>query len=114
MEYRNIYRRYRLYNNKYVEEGNNMKIIYPKNIFIDDEKVLFGNISLCGKNIILSSMYYIENPIDIENIMINVYTIDDINVEYNKIVIENKNQYEPSCIIRIELNNIYNFYVKNH
>jgi hypothetical protein len=90
------------YSNKYIsfdKINKNIIIIKPNNIFLDD-RILFSNITLCKTKIILSSMYFKLNPIDFESIIFN---IDGINIS-NKIIYDYYNEYEPVCVIILELN----------
>jgi hypothetical protein len=104
MNWNNGYKK-KFYTNKYLsfDNINNIKIIKPNNITINN-KILFGNISLCKKKIILSSIHYIKSP----------YNINDINIIVknhkiiNKIVYYNDDTYEPSFTIILELEKIVN------
>jgi hypothetical protein len=87
-------------NNNINEISNNINIIKPTNINIDD-RILFSNISLCKNKIILTSIYYRDSPWDLNNININVLK----NKIINKKIYEN-NDYESSLTIIIELENI--------
>jgi len=91
------------YSNKYLsfdKINKNTIIIKPNNIFLDD-RILFSNITLCKTKIILSSMHFKLNPIDFESIIFN---IDNVNI-LNKVIYDYYNEYEPVCIILLELDN---------
>jgi hypothetical protein len=82
---------------------NNVHIIKPTNIIIED-KVLFSNISLCKKYIILSSMHYKHNNWDF-----NLLEIDITNCNIlNKQIIDNDDEYESSATIILELDRYVN------
>jgi hypothetical protein len=94
------------YSNKYVsfdKINKNINIIKPNNIFVDD-RILFSNISLCNKKVILTSLHFKLNPINFESILFEI----DNNI-FNKIIYDYYNEYEPICIIILELEN----YVEN-
>jgi hypothetical protein len=91
--------------NKYLSNDKidkNIIFIKPKNVIINN-KVLFSNISLSKKNIILTSLHYKENN----------WNLDDINIDVknNKIISKNifdNDHYESSLTIIIELEKIVN------
>lgn len=112
------------YSNKYMsfdKINKNTIIIKPNNIFLDD-RILFSNITLCKTKIILSSMHFKFNPIDFKSIIFN---IDNVNI-LNKIIYDYYDEYEPVCVIVLELEknidnlllkinykeNIYNIYLE--
>jgi hypothetical protein len=106
MKWNNGYKK-KFFTNKYVslhneinEISNNINIIKPTTINIDD-RILFSNISLCKNKIILTSIYYKDCPWNLNNIIINVLK----NKIINKKVYEN-DDYESSLTIIIELENI--------
>jgi hypothetical protein len=76
---------------------NNIKIIKPNKIIIDN-KVLFSNISLCKKKIILSSIHYKYNNWDLNNIKIEIK-----NTKILKKIIYDNDNYETSLTIILEL-----------
>jgi len=103
MNWNNGYKK-NFYTNKYSSyDVNNIKIIKPNNIYIND-KILFSNISLCKNKIILTSIHYIKDPYDINDINISVknHTIS------KKTILDNDDIYEPSMNIILELEYIPN------
>ena len=100
MEWSNGYKK-KFYSNKYISNSkSDITIIIPKKIIIDN-KILFSNISLCGKNIILTSIYYRSDPWNINDIEINVKNQKIIN----KKIFEN-DDYEASFSIIIEIDKL--------
>lgn len=100
------------YSNKYVSYdkiNKHINIIKPINIFIDD-RILFSNISLCNKKIILSSLHFKLNPIDFESIIFDIEynKFKTINI-INKNIYDYNNEYEPVCVIILELDD----YIEN-
>jgi hypothetical protein len=87
--------------NSYHEEINyeNIKIIKPISVKIQD-KILFSNITLINQKIILTSIYYLYHPWEVDKIKINV----NGNVITNQYHLE-YNNYECSLMIIIELQN---------
>jgi len=82
----------------YTLNKNNINIIKPKNIFIDNN-LFISNISLCKKNIIISlSPHISDNNINIS-----------INTNYTKEIYKNNDYYEPSFTIILKLEN----YIEN-
>ena len=104
MNWSNGYKK-NFYTNKYLSYNdiNNIKIIKPNNIFIN-EKILFSNISLCKNKIILSSMHYIKEPYDINDV--NIIVVNQKIIQKN--IYDNNDIYEPSLTIILELENIVN------
>jgi hypothetical protein len=85
-------------NNSYINKNQeNLNIIYPKKIKIDN-RVLFSNITLYKKKIILTSIYYKENPWIINNLF---FTIKN-NQIINKTIYEH-NHFESSVSIILYL-----------
>lgn len=89
----------KFYTNKYLSYNNinNIKILKPNNIFIGD-KVLFSNISLCKKNIILSSLNY-NKDLNLNDINIKITNQNIIK----RTVYNNDDNYEPSFNIILEI-----------
>jgi hypothetical protein len=105
LKLRNITNKYikfydNIYHNNY---KNNISIIQPNTIYFNNI-ILFSNITLCKKNIIFTSIYYVKNPFNIEDIVIIVKNENIIK----KHVYNNDNIYEPSLSIILELENITN------
>ena len=91
----------KFYSNKYIchdKINKNINIIKPINIIIEN-RVLFSNITLCKKKIILTSMHYKKKNWDYNLLNIN---ISDCNI-VNKIILDNDDTYESSTIIILEL-----------
>ena len=115
MNWTNGYKK-KFYTNKYLSYDNiqNITIIKPNNITINN-KILFSNITLCKKNIILSSMHYSKGSYNIDDIDIHVKNQKIIK----KIIYDNNDIYEPSFTIILELENLVNniniviYYKKN-
>jgi len=104
LKLRNITTKYiKFHNNIYYNNKNNINIIQPNAIYFNNI-ILFSNITLCKKNIVFTSIYYINNPFNIEDIIIVVNNQHVIK----KYVYNNENIYEPSLNIIIELENIVN------
>ena len=82
------------------QENNNLKILYPKNIIINN-RILFSNINLINNKIYLTSLHYIDNPWIINNL---VFKIDNYKI-INKTIYENKH-FETSLTIILEIENI--------
>jgi len=100
----------KFYTNKYESYDKideNIIIIKPNNIILDN-KVLFSNISLCKNKIILTSIHYINNSWDFDNI--------DFIIKNNKIISKKKlenNHFESSLNIILELEHILpNLFIK--
>ena len=105
LKLRNITNKYikfydNIYHNNY---KNNISIIQPNTIYFNN-MILFSNITLCKKNIIFTSIYYVKNLFNIEDIIIIVKNENIIK----KHVYNNDNIYEPSLNIILELENIVN------
>lgn len=101
MEWNNGYKK-KFYTNKYSSNNNSdINIIKPKKIIIN-EKVLFSNISLCKKKIILTSIHYKYNNWNIDNIKIIIKNSKIIN----KSIFNNNDDYEPSISIIIEIEDL--------
>jgi len=105
LKLRNITNKYikfydNIYHNNY---KNNISIIQPNTIYFNNI-ILFSNITLCKKNIIFTSIYYVKNLFNIEDIIIIVKNENIIK----KNVYNNDNIYEPSLSIILELENIAN------
>ena len=79
-----------------------LKIIKPNKVVLNNKKLLFGNVSLCKKNIILSSIYYRYEHFDINSLIFSVKT--GSNKIINTRIFEN-NDYESSFSIILELEN---------
>jgi hypothetical protein len=115
MNWNNGYKK-RFYTNKYLsyDKINNITIIKPNNIIVNN-RILFSNISLCKKNIILSSMHYNKDAYNINDIDINIKNQKIIK----KIIYDNDDNYEPSFTIILELEKLVNninitiYYKKN-
>ena len=91
----------KFYTNKYMSDYNSdVKIIKPKKIIIDG-RVLFSNITLCKKNIIFTSINYIDNNWKLDHLKINVKHQKIINRK----IFENEN-YESSLSIIIEIDDL--------
>jgi hypothetical protein len=84
-------------NNKLIIEDNNFRLIYPKKIMIKD-RVLFSNITLYKKKIILTSLFYKEESWNINNINFSIKN----NQVINKTIYEN-NHFESSLSIILDL-----------
>jgi hypothetical protein len=84
-------------NDKLIIEDNNFRLIYPKKVIIKN-RVLFSNITLYKKKIILTSLFYKEDPWNINNINFNFKN----NQIINKIIYEN-NHFESSLSIILDL-----------
>jgi hypothetical protein len=102
MNWSNGYKK-NFYTNKYssydnINHLNNIIIIKPNNIYVDD-KILFSNISLCKNKIILTSIHYIKDPYNINDINIIVKNHNIIK----KTILDNNDTYEPSMNIILEL-----------
>lgn len=94
------------YSNKYISFDkieNNIHIIKPTNIIIED-RVLFCNISLCKKYIILSSMRYKYNNWDLDLLDFDIINCNIIN----KKILDNDDEYESSTTIILELDSYIN------
>ena len=87
--------------------NNGIHIIKPNTIFIGT-RVLFSNISLCKNKIICTSIYYKENPWNINEI----YFKTDNAIILNKYVYEN-DDYESSLSIILELDKEVNHLILN-
>ena len=79
---------------------SDITIIKPKKIIIGN-KILFSNISLCDKKVILTSIHYRYDNWNINDIIINIKNLNIIN----KLVLDN-NDYESSSSIILELEKI--------
>jgi hypothetical protein len=91
----------KFYSNKYIchdKITKNINIIKPINIIIDN-RVLFSNITLCKKRIILTSMHFKNMKWDYNLLSINVSECNIIN----KIILDNNDEYEGSTVIILEL-----------
>ena len=84
-------------NNKLIIEDNNFRLIYPKKVMIKN-RVLFSNITLYKKKIILTSLFYKEDSWNINNINFNIKNTQVIN----KTIYEN-NHFESSLSIILDL-----------
>jgi len=93
-------------------DTNKLTIIKPNKILIND-RVLFGNITLCKNKIVLTSIYYRDTKWFIDDINIHVHednntdnnnTNNNINI-INREIYENDN-FESSFTIILELNAI--------
>ena len=84
-------------NDKLIIEDNNFRLIYPKKVIIKN-KVLFSNITLYKKKIILTSIFYKEDSWNVNNINFNIKNTQIIN----KTIYEN-NHFESSLSIILDL-----------
>jgi len=82
---------------KLIIEDNNFRLIYPKKVIIKN-RVLFGNITLYKKKIILTSIFYKEDSWNINNINFNIKNTQIIN----KTIYKN-NHFESSLSIILDL-----------
>lgn len=97
MEWSNGYKK-KLYAHKYLSNTkNDIHIIKPKKI-IYEKNILFSNISLCKKNIILTSIKYKNYDLDINDLKITIKNNNIINQ-----FIYNNEHYERSLEIIIEI-----------
>ena len=81
----------------YYNSYNEITVIKPNKIIIDN-RVLFSNISLCKKKIILTSLYYKYNNWNLEKLKLNIKN----NKIINRTVFEN-DDYESSLTIILDL-----------
>ena len=89
---------YKMFNEKEsVIEDNNFRLIYPKKVMIKN-RVLFSNITLYKKKIILTSLFYKEDSWNVNNINFNIKN----NQVINKTIYEN-NHFESSLSIILDL-----------
>ena len=120
MEWNNGYKR-KFYANKYLSNNkNDILIIKPKKI-VYNKKILFSNISLCKKNIILTSINYKNFSLDINDLKIVVKNNNIINQNvYNnehferslEIILEIEFEVENVCIEINYKNNKYDIYLE--
>jgi hypothetical protein len=87
-------------NNKLIIEDNNFRLIYPKKVMIKN-RVLFSNITLYKKKIILTSIFYKEDSWNVNNINFNIKNTQIIN----KTIYEN-NHFESSLSIILDLEKV--------
>jgi hypothetical protein len=87
-------------NNKLIIEDNNFRLIYPKKVIIKN-RVLFSNITLYKKKIILTSIFYKEDSWNVNNINFNIKNTQIIN----KTIYEN-NHFESSLSIILDLEKV--------
>jgi len=101
----------KLHSNKYISydlSNKNIYIIKPIHIFMEN-RVLFSNISLCKKNIILTSMHYKTNKWDLNCIDFHIPNCNIIK----KTILNNDDEYESSSVIILELDQyINNLFIK--
>ncbi len=96
----------KFYSNKYSchdKINKNINIIKPTNVIINN-RVLFSNISLCKKNIVMTSMHFKTNKWDFDLLEIN---ISECNI-INKTILDNNDEYEGSTVILLELDTFVN------
>jgi hypothetical protein len=84
-------------NDKLIIEDNNFRLIYPKKVMIKN-RILFSNITLYKKKIILTSLFYKEDSWNVNNINFNIKNTQIIN----KTIYEN-NHFESSLSIILDL-----------
>lgn len=88
---------------------NMLYIIYPNNLFIED-KLIFSNITLSEKKIILTSNYYLENQWNISNLKINLFNTDENMkkpISYTQNIYENSSNIETIFSIILDLDEYY-------
>ena len=83
--------------NTLIIEDNNFRLIYPKKVIIKN-RVLFSNITLYKKKIVLTSLFYKEDSWNVNNINFNIKN----NQVINKTIYEN-NHFESSLSIILDL-----------
>lgn len=81
---------------------NNLSLIYPKKIIINN-KIIFSNITLCNGKIIFTSCFYKYEDVNLDHILI----IPKNNKIKNKKIFKN-NHYESSYSLIIELEKYVN------
>jgi hypothetical protein len=86
--------------------NNNLTIIYPNKLVIDNTLV-FSNITLSGKKIILTSNYYLDAPLNLNDLKINLFTLLRKSISYTQNIYQNSSNIETILSIILDLDEYY-------
>jgi len=94
------------YSQNLLQINTNLTIIYPNKLVIDNTLV-FSNITLSGQKIILTSNYYLDAPLNLNDLKINLYTPSHKSILYNQNIYENNSNIETILNIILDLDQYY-------